>query len=222
MGGTKSSMSALRAAIKSSDYDVIVLIETWLNGNIPTSLLFESHDWEIFRRDRCVSGDNREGGGVLLAVRKHLCPTDVVITFDSLTEQVWAKICLPTKDVFISAVYVPPLASDEVYDRFCADAKKVIDRMQPHDDVFIFGDFNKPDLKWVHDIDDPYIFHPSGNNTRFVDAMADLGLHQICNIKVKNQLDLIFTNVVGDYVISIADHALKKIHNTTVRLLWSM
>lgn len=112
--------------------------------------------------------------------------------------------------MYVGAAYVPPSTSEDSYDRLCADVKQVVDLMQPQDEVFIFGDFNKPDLKWYPDIDDPNILRPSGSNTQFVDNMADMGLHQICNIKVKNQLDLIFTNVVGDYELSIANHALKK------------
>lgn len=210
VGGIKSDTPSLLAAIDSSEYDVIVLIETWLNGNIPSSSIFDSDKWEIFRRDRCANGDTREGGGVLVAVRKHLCPTDVVITVDPHTEQIWAKICLPTKNVFVCAAYIPPYVNEELYDRFASDVKRVTDSMEPQDDVFVFGDFNKPDLKWIQDIDDPNILNPTGSNTKFVDAMADMGLHQICNIKVNNQLDLIFTNVVGDYEVSIANHALKR------------
>lgn len=210
VGGIKSDISSLRAAIKSSDYDIIVLIETWLNMNIPTGVLFDDHEWVVYRRDRCDGGDNRQGGGVLVAVRKIYCSMDVEIGFDDQIEQVWCKICLPNKNVFISAVYVPPMSSEEVYNRCSDNVKKVIDHKQPHDDVFVFGDFNKPELKWLPDIDDPSILRPTGPDVTFTDTLSEMGLHQICDVKVRNQLDLIFTNVVGDFGVSNAKHVLKK------------
>lgn len=66
---------------------MVVLIETWLDRQLPSTILFDGAQWEVYRRDRCDSGDGREGGGVLIAVKECLCPTGVQITNDETVER---------------------------------------------------------------------------------------------------------------------------------------
>lgn len=226
VGGISShrQTSSLRAAVKTSSYDVIVLIETWWNRKLPSSIVFDSDVWEVYRRDRCDGGDNRGGGGVLIAVRKRLGPADVDILSSSATEHVWAKICLPSKNVVIGAAYIPPDGDENVYSSFATDVKTVVESLSPQDDIFICGDLNLPNLRWLPDMDNPLLLRPTGNDCSFVDELASLGLHQICDVKTRNQLDLIFTNVDGNFVITPASHALKgdSHHHRSIELEYSM
>lgn len=163
----------------------------------------------MYRRDRCASGDTRNGGGVVIAVRKSLCPTDVSIVLNGSTEQTWVKLCLPNKNIFIGAVYIPPLSHSSSYDQFIVDVKGIVDSMYPQDDIFICGDFNLPDIQWVPDVDNELILRPTAIDCSFADEMSSLGLVQVCDIKVNNQLDLIYTNVDSNFSVSTAPHALK-------------
>ncbi|RVE50535.1 hypothetical protein evm_004864 [Chilo suppressalis] len=73
------------------DYDIIVLCETWLAGDILDSELF-SDRYSVYRRDRCSSGfhNSKSGGGVLIAVSKRLKSVRC-IQYESKCEDVWFK-----------------------------------------------------------------------------------------------------------------------------------
>lgn len=164
-------------------------------------------------QDANKSKKRREGGGVLIAVEKNLCPTDddvFLIPKDNKSEQVWVKIRLPAKNIFVGVAYTPPKSDDLVYDSVSATVVSVMSNMLPHDDIFLYGDFNLPNTIWISDMDNPLVYRPSGAITPFLEKMSDLGLAQISDVKVHNQLDLVFTNVVCDFVIGPSPHSLKE------------
>lgn len=111
-----------------------------------------------------------------------------------------------------------------VYSGFVDVVKVIMDSLLPQDDIFICGDFNLPKLSWLPDMDNPLLLRPTGNDCNFVNELASLGLHQICNVRTRNQLDLIFTNVDGNFVITPASHALKNdsYHHRANELEYSM
>ena len=67
VGGIRSQLLSIRSAILTCHYDVIILIETWLDETVFSSDLFDPTKWIVFRCDRHDLGDNRNGGGVLIA-----------------------------------------------------------------------------------------------------------------------------------------------------------
>ena len=66
---SSSHLAAIRAAVATCHYDVIVFIETWFTTEIKSSEIFDEREWLVIRCDRCDTGDNRRGGGVLIAIR---------------------------------------------------------------------------------------------------------------------------------------------------------
>ena len=57
------------------------------------------------------------------------------------------------------------------------------------------------------DSEDPSFMRVSDGpavNIEFVDSMSALGLAQICNIRSRNQLDLIFTDLDGEICLTIS------------------
>lgn len=209
VGGSKHNLTHLRAAVDTGDYDVIVLVETWWNKSVKSGVVFDDKVWEVFRKDRHDTGIIREGGGVLIAVKKYLCPSDVNITCTITNEIVWSKLCLIDKDIIIGAVYIPPSCDNETYNAVASDIDNVVASMNPQDDIFIFGDFNL-NLEWLQDCDNPLLLRPTGSNCDFTDKLSSIGLAQICNMMVRNQQDLIFTNVDSNFMVSPADYSLKK------------
>ncbi|CAB3251213.1 unnamed protein product [Arctia plantaginis] len=72
----KSLHAAARRVAKEkgySNYDIIVLTETWLNSSVLSTELFDDR-YVVYRRDRESSGfhPGKEGGGVLVAVSRRL------------------------------------------------------------------------------------------------------------------------------------------------------
>lgn len=115
VGGISSQILAIRAAIDSSEYDVIILIETWLKLLILSSELFDPEIWQVFRCDReQCSGDLRDGGGVLVAVKLNLSPEHVSINSVSHIEEEWVRIRLAYKSLILGAVYIPPTVKEAI------------------------------------------------------------------------------------------------------------
>lgn len=86
--------------------DIIIGTETWLipekqpNGHKNSELLLDGYD--ISRRDRPTTG-----GGVLIAIKKELCPEEIHISRDS--ESIFCKIKLSgRRPLIIGSVYRPP------------------------------------------------------------------------------------------------------------------
>ena len=63
----RNKVSDLQALLLLDSFDVVVMVETWLDRNYQDFEL-NLEDYNIFRKDRC----NRRGGGVLIAVRNHV------------------------------------------------------------------------------------------------------------------------------------------------------
>ena len=60
----------------ANDYDILLFTESWLNTNIPDSLLDPENKYALFRCDRI----NSTGGGVCAFVAKHLTAVEVNLT----------------------------------------------------------------------------------------------------------------------------------------------
>lgn len=213
MGGTKSFLPALSASISSSHYDVIMITESWLNPSIFDAELFDDQ-WIVFRRDRCQSGDHREGGGVIIAVRNYISST-LVPQLDDTIEQISVKLTLGMRNLFLNAVYIPPDAELVVYENYIRSLRSLFDTLTACDEIVIAGDFNLPKIVWIPDADTPFIFDACNvNNDKectIVDGCSDLGLNQICNFENSrgHVLDLIFVSFVDNISVDRASHCLK-------------
>ena len=91
-------------------------------------------------------------------------------------------------------------------------ARSIMHTIDDADEVFLFGDFNRP-IQWFRDDENPCILQPASgapDDDDFFDEMAALGLNQVCDVHTRNQLDLVFTTVDSDLQVHNASHALKR------------
>lgn len=121
-----------------------------------------------------------------------------------------------SEKIVIGAVYLQPHATAEIAEEFWSGVKPLIESQDEEvTNCMIFGDFNLPGVKWVVDDENDQIFYPTNVNTEkakiLMDGTFSCGLAQICNLKPtgRNQLDLIFTNLIDDFTVCEAAHCLK-------------
>lgn len=212
VGGIRSQLAAVRSAVITCDYDIIILIETWFNDTVQSSELFDTQEWVVFRRDRCDTGDSREGGGVLIAIRLRLCPSALDISDEADLEHVWAKIATAYGTIFIGSIYLPPNSTDVVYDAVQRHASRICDQAGDSDLVFLLGDFNRP-VEWTKDSENPLLLRPvscAEDDAKFFDDLAASGLSQVCDVRARTQLELIFTTADSDLELGHASHPLKR------------
>lgn len=217
-----SQLSQVRAAILTCPYDIIVLIETWLNKNIQSSELFDPKEWIVFRCDKADVGDNRRDGGVLIAIRAHYMVTRVNVVNDSHIEQVWTELKFIDRSLFLGATYLPPSSSEETYDAAVQCVGEVADMMKNGDSIIYLGDLNRV-VQWIPDSENPLLLRYTDadvSTAMFFDNLSELGLSQICDMKSRKQLDLILTDIESDFAVDRARHPLKNdsFHHVAIEL----
>ena len=92
------------------DYDVISVVETWLNDSVFDREILSNCQFKIFRRDHLTEISNiSDSSGILLAVNSKLSvKLHNDLSTRTLMEMIWVEIVLtPRKSVFVSAVYIP-------------------------------------------------------------------------------------------------------------------
>lgn len=154
--GIRTKLHSLLVNILASSYDVIILTETWLVPEIANNEFIDPR-YVVFRcdRDRGATG-KRDGGGVLIAILRELQSASL----DTLNSSHYRPssciehlmVALPCKSDkhkihVISAVYVPPGTSTDVYTShfdFLQDALIAPNVMN----IYIVGDFNLPHIMW--------------------------------------------------------------------------
>ena len=99
--------------IDSTRPDIIFGTETWLSPNIKDIDVFPE-EYKVFRNDRKKNDTDKEGRGVLIAVRKDLISSDVYeFAPPDKAEMVWAKIEIAGSKTLYLGSYYNPKTSDE-------------------------------------------------------------------------------------------------------------
>ena len=107
-------MNELHNMIQSTDPDIIMGAESWLNSTILDGEIFPDN-YSVIRKDRTSS---TEGGGVFIAHRK-----DLILThrpdLDTSCEAVWAQLQIKgAKSVFVGSFYRPPSDGKDSMEQF--------------------------------------------------------------------------------------------------------
>ena len=194
--------------------DVIIGTETWLPPDIENSELL-LNDYDISRRDR-----NREGGGVMIAIKKNLNRRE--ISKSTTSEVIFCAIDLSDgKQLVIGAAYRP---CSYTLDQSAEIVKEIYD-MKTHPQYknavfWLGGDLNLPDIDWTNQdvIGKQYTV---GINLNFLEMSQDLGLSQIVDIPTRgpNILDIFFTNhplfmSKCQLIAGLSDHEIIKIETS--------
>ena len=171
----------------SSDFDIIGITESWLNGSISSGELF-SNKYNVFRRDRETSKSVKiDGGGASLAVK-----TSIPVTYHrellSDAEDVWISVSDNTsRKVFICCVYLP---GDDDYARTCfiSNLERNWQMLHNHT-VIIMGDFNMPRVNWLKILNQNYLEPNNVDNN----SSSMIDLFSLCELLqfnfLKNNLE---------------------------------
>ncbi|XP_072169454.1 uncharacterized protein [Diadema setosum] len=173
--------------IDSSDPDIILGTETWLNSKFQNAELFPSN-YELIRKDR-IDGY----GGVLIALKKDIIFERLHLDLD--VEAIFIKISLARKASLIAGVlYRPPSSTPKYMEDLCQSIED-LHRQYFNSVCWIEGDLNLPDIDWETQ-------SSSGNQNplpvkqRFLTMVQDCDLQQIVSFPTRqnNCLDLFLTN----------------------------
>ena len=179
----------LEALIDSTDPDIILGTESWLNEHISSAEFLPSFlGFDIHRRDRSDSH-----GGVFIAAKRELGMHDIQRPKDIEMISGTVKL-LKQKKLSVAAHYRPPKRFDNPY---LASTKEEFDKLKrrtKHNVLIIGGDFNSPDIDW------PTLSiqgnqYPLRLSKTILDLVNDNDLEQIVDFPTRKDktLDLIMT-----------------------------
>jgi len=180
----------LEAIIETTNPDIIIGSETWLDPSIKSSEIIPEYlNFDIERRDRPTDSH----GGVLIAAKKELLLGD--IHRSKTLELISGTVETEGKKLRIVSYYRPPKQTSETDNKECKEEIAKI-RSKRKNDIFVMGgDFNLPDINWA-DQSIKSNQYPVNTNQTYLDIAADNGLEQIVDFPTRkdNTLDLIFTS----------------------------
>ena len=185
--GKKAAFINLVESVKP---DIVIGTETHLDPTIKDAEYLPT-GYKALRRDR-----NRDGGGILIAVREDLQIT-ATPELETNCEILWAKICTPGKSsLYVCAFYRPDVKDKKGLEQFEISIKQKLPKVK-NSNIIIAGDFNLPGLSWP---DGTVTIKPGCSypklHEQFVELLFDSGLEQIVHEPTRgaNCLDLVLTN----------------------------
>ena len=156
--------------IVCSNYDIIVLSESWLNCSVFDSELFDDR-YNVYRRDRESGGfhHKKNGGGILIAVKKSI-KSYRMGGFESKCEDVWVCVELAKNEgkqeiLLICGVYLPPPIQKHILEHFIDNANRVYDICKTTNKLIV-GDFNLGNIAWENS-------QPACSNSLFNQMISD-------------------------------------------------
>lgn len=91
VNGMKTKINDFRLSLLVSDYDVIVLTETWLREEYHDSELFND-DYIVYRLDRDFTKTSKlDGGGCIIAIKAKFYSTRMT-NWECSTEDLWIGV----------------------------------------------------------------------------------------------------------------------------------
>lgn len=208
------------------DYDVFVIIESWLNADFHDNEFFNPKLYKVYRKDRNAEKTGLKlGGGVLIAVKAELKSyVNSNLIIDDLLDQL--VVIIPATDgmLCICASYIPPESPSSLYASHVNNIKYLYEKMTLNTRYVVFGDFNLKDLVWVNSINGTLA--PSNVNKEheinLIDSFFDMNLNQINNIfnGLKKILDLVFVQSESKFSIyeCLQPFSPVNVHHTAIIL----
>lgn len=204
------------------EYDVIVLVETWLNSDFSDAEFFDTKLYSVYRKDRnAILTGCLKGGGVLVAVKS--CFKSAMFNIDDskgLLDQLVISISGLNMELNVCVSYIPPASPDSIYNSHIDNILMIENSMGVNSRICVFGDFNLKDLHWTRFFDNNSLF-PSHvnkiNEINFVDSLFSLNLIQINHFanQLNRFLDLIFVPYDCKFIVyeSLLPISLRNIHH---------
>lgn len=200
-------MDVLSAYCEDSDSDIVVLTETWLSPDVRDDELFPRHlDFSVFRCDRT----QQRGGGVLIAIKKHISYFVVIVCHD--LKLVCVCICSAYSKLVLIACYRPPNSDGNFTTKLQFSLLEIINRF-PHANFLMFGDFNFPDICWSS-----LSSKGPSESRKFLELCLTFNLTQMVDspTRLNNILDLVLSSSPDlvcsiDYSNGFSDHKLLQV-----------
>lgn len=169
------------------EYDVIILVETWLRGNIT----LDYSSFNLYKQNR----DSQSGGGIAFLIRRNysFMIINELNNVSPTTELCGIKITNLCKPITILACYCPP--GNGTLSEFEWDT--IINNTTHHEQCILMSDFNAHNETWNcknTDVDGTRLFESAEKYNLFLHN-TDTNSHIDPSTLKKSNLELIFSSV---------------------------
>ena len=187
-GSFEPKLRLLQDLVYGLDFDIICLMEIWLNNNNDHEILPTGYD--IYKHDRA----GRTGGGTLTAIKSSLSSSKIVkpLEFSDLEVNLVEIYKLKYhRSILIVNAYRPP-NSVEFVTSFSGLLKSL--PLSRYFTVIVMGDFNFPNIQWVDG--SGFTNSSTGEDFMFTNLLLDLFRLVEHSTRGNNTciLDLVITN----------------------------
>lgn len=201
-------------SLLKSDYDIIILSETWLHEHIFDGELFDNR-YVVYRNDRdpLITGRNR-GGGCLIAVKRNIHSRRIE-HFEIGQEDIWVSIDhVNGSKSFINVKYIDCKSALPVYEVHLNKINEIVNNKEPNSNFLLCGDYNlNSSVAWVRRNESDAVCLAANLEgdipNAIVDTLSVTNLQQFNYVKNLNNrsLDLVLSNLDPECVqLSRAEH----------------
>jgi exonuclease III len=197
----RSKLDEFRQLVETSQADIFIVNESWLQPYIPDSLFVDEKKYAVYRKDR----ETGQGGGVIILVSKTIWsrPRYNWESQDTNNNEIRVAEVRPTPSEKIAVItaYRP---QTNPCPKFLNNLEIAITNCLAHNiDKFIMvGDFNYPEIKWNTFLDT----HLSKNSRELIEFLEQNELTQFnkhpSRKGERNILDLFITNLTDTLPIN--------------------
>ncbi|XP_053686304.1 uncharacterized protein LOC128735845 [Sabethes cyaneus] len=148
--GLRTKIDDFIIAVAESNFDIIVLTETWLDEKIYSAQLF-GDSFTVFRCDRSSHNSSKSrGGGVLIAVSTRLSASSDPSPICNTLEQIWIRVKLPGHTMSVGVIYLPPDRKGDLnsIEDHISSIEAVYSDLSLSVFTLLFGDYNQSGLVW--------------------------------------------------------------------------
>ena len=176
-------------------YDIIFIVETWLNIKDLDSHVCPD-EYQIIRKDRSNETKSR-GGGVLALYKNGLNVIDVTNNYGDTMEHITIDVLMKStvhRKYRFCCCYFPPWLVKQQIEANCIYLNKYLNP----NPTFLLGDFNKPGINWSNmtaclPLEEPFL-------NFCIEASLYQHIHS-ATYKTGSTLDLILTNLAATNIM---------------------
>lgn len=220
--GLRTKCLDMKQSILGNNYDIIIITETWLGGDIFDNEFCDSR-YDAFRLDRDLSISSKSGGGgVMILVRGSLAAERCDCGPSTDSEVLWVRVpakgfAAPT-DLYVGAAYVrgySDILPGDI-DATIQTTTSIVNTYK-NSNYLLVGDFNLPCIRWVPE--GPYFLSRGPievqNAARLLLEemnLLDMSQYNTLTNYAGNTLDLAFCNLPLDIEESLPLTKLDRAH----------
>lgn len=208
VGGLRNKLPELTDNINKSNYDIITLTDTGLNGTFVLYKHLHGKQYNIFRRDQYADDSENIDGGVLIAIRDDISASLIDIPENpGDLDLIALNIRINNASIYLIVVNMTCEISSSKYSNLAKVLNSISSSKHNEDEIIVIGDFNLWNVHWEPSEEGSHmnarVDCAQQYEMTLIDSINTLGLYQMNNVKnCENRIpDLLFATCLQSNIV---------------------